>query len=452
MLNTEIFIDKIQWYEGMFLLPQHFQNADQRIDNLLALHCHYGLTFHWGVIACHIDEADLMSGKISILQLMAILPDGTVYSMNDEDRSRLSLDLNSLTIADDSAVTIHLALPEAIKEISNATPSANNDYARYRSYESSRFNDDNTGDNGQRLPILRPNLKLLTEDYVSHRYSTFPLLSVMKADNVYQRNPQFIAPQLQVKMTDHLGTMLMALTQKIRGKIVFLNKQLQNQNDDLLSQDVKLFMRSLSMALLPFEALLKAERAHPFAVYHELCRLAGCMAMLQPTQMPPSFNAYNHNRLYDSYHQVVHYIETMLNHIQENYEVIPFDVQDRTFSLALSSVWENSQLIIGIKAQRGVSHADMALWVKNAVMATSEHVGSIRERRILGARRAIIDNETTFKLKPAEDGLFFALYCDGDFINFDETLMIFNVADTPQSRPREMMLYRILGSTPEQRV
>ena len=437
-INLRGTVDRIQWYEGMLLMPQHFQSADQRVDDLFRLHLHHGLIQYWGIISCRIDEAALMVGKINVLQLSVIMPDGTFYTMTDDDRERLSLDIKLQNAAHShNMITIHLGLPE----YTVGRSAVNNDNVRYRSADSPRLNDENTGDAEQRIPILRPNVCLFTDDHLSSRYVSFPLLRIVKNNHAYKRDQDFIAPQLKVTMGDDLGYRVMNVAQRVRSKIVFLSKQLQNQGDDLLSQDVKQALRGLSIGLLPFEAVLKSESAHPFVMYRELCHLAGCVAMLQPATLPPSFDAYNHNDLYQTFEQVIRYIDTMLDHVQENYDVLRFDRNDRTFSLSLQQPWESHQLIIGVKIPKGSSKADMALWIKNAVIATATQVSSVRERRILGARRVVIDDESDVKLKPAEDSLLFVIYSDRDFIDYDDILTIFNVADTATTRPLEVVLY-----------
>jgi type VI secretion system protein ImpJ len=43
-------VNRIQWFEGMLLVPQHFQQTDQRIDNLFNIHMANSVKDYWGVL------------------------------------------------------------------------------------------------------------------------------------------------------------------------------------------------------------------------------------------------------------------------------------------------------------------------------------------------------------------------------------------------------------------
>ena len=74
-------------------------------------------------------------------------------------------------------------------------------------------------------------------------------------------------------------------------------------------------------------------------------------------------------------------------------------------------------------------------------MATDDHVELCRDRRILGAPRHFITGIGQERLMAARDVVLFELNTDERFIHFGQTLQIFNVADTLENRPEEMVLY-----------
>ena len=70
-------LDRIQWHEGMLLTPQHFQLESARVDNLIAWHTIASSGQSWGVRKLEIDVGLLASGVFRVLELDAIMPDGT---------------------------------------------------------------------------------------------------------------------------------------------------------------------------------------------------------------------------------------------------------------------------------------------------------------------------------------------------------------------------------------
>ncbi|MGI4851342.1 MAG: hypothetical protein ACRYGR_05320 [Janthinobacterium lividum] len=150
---------------------------------------------------------------------------------------------------------------------------------------------------------------------------------------------------------------------------------------------------------------------------------------------------YQHNDSRTSFLEVINFANSLLEHIQEGYHVVPFTLDGRTFNLNLNPEWQAAHLVIGAKASTRMSEKDVSGWITQAVMATDDHVEMCRNQRILGAPRSFITGIGQEKLMPARDVVLFELDTDVRFINFGQTLQIFNVADTLENRPEEMVLY-----------
>ena len=88
--------DPIQWHEGMLLLPQHFQQADQRMQDLLHFHMASISPFHWGVKGYKVDPVLLINGILRFNELEAVLPDGLVFSHAKSDEGSLEVSLSDL--------------------------------------------------------------------------------------------------------------------------------------------------------------------------------------------------------------------------------------------------------------------------------------------------------------------------------------------------------------------
>ena len=93
MSRTSHLPDPIQWYEGMLLTPQHFQQAWLRQDALLHYHAARLAPFFYGVRRVEIDGALLVVGMLRVLALEAVLPDGLVVTHPREGGEDLQIDL-----------------------------------------------------------------------------------------------------------------------------------------------------------------------------------------------------------------------------------------------------------------------------------------------------------------------------------------------------------------------
>lgn len=68
---------KVVWFEGMYLLPQHFQQQERYLEAQLEGRCQPLRPYAWGFSRLEIDEGALALGQISIAATAGILPDGT---------------------------------------------------------------------------------------------------------------------------------------------------------------------------------------------------------------------------------------------------------------------------------------------------------------------------------------------------------------------------------------
>ena len=83
---------KIIWSEGMFLRPQHFQQNDRYLEDLIESRCNPMRPYSWGISELQINLEALNLGKIEITKCKAILPDGTTVNIPSADRPPLPIE------------------------------------------------------------------------------------------------------------------------------------------------------------------------------------------------------------------------------------------------------------------------------------------------------------------------------------------------------------------------
>ena len=151
--------DRIQWHEGMLLSPQHFQLESARIDALIAWHTLTGTPYAWGVKRLKFDLALLASGTVRVLELEAILPDGTAIALSHEEAQ--SIDLSIRLDADKDALsqgpqTVWLCLPVSRNmKMPEMAP-------RFLSVKTDPVEDEVSDAAPADIPRLIPNLSLAT--------------------------------------------------------------------------------------------------------------------------------------------------------------------------------------------------------------------------------------------------------------------------------------------------
>src|ERR1043166_458968 len=96
----------------MLLAPQHFQQSSRRLEMLAQYGALLALPYCWGVRRLSLDTKLLPAGTFRVLDLEAILPDGSVVTHRPEEGRELMLDLSGE--ADQMRqgdLTVHLVLP-----------------------------------------------------------------------------------------------------------------------------------------------------------------------------------------------------------------------------------------------------------------------------------------------------------------------------------------------------
>jgi len=428
----------VQWHDGMLLRPEHFQQADRRHEQVNHFLLSKSLPFYWGVSHLKIDEVLLTSGSFRILEMDAVMPDGMVVGVNAEDGDHLEMDLSAHEKAfkKKNAVYIYMAVPEFRSDAASVL----SDFPRYESTESGFVVNQNTGEEAPRFACLKPHVTLFAGAEPSGRFVYFPIARV-RQDKANYVLDDFMPPCLEVRSTSKVGSLCVHTAKKIRNKAAFLIEQIRNDQRSLMSQESMGHIRSMTSALPAFEALFQTEKTHPFNLYVGLCHLAGAISALRPSEIPPAFQPYNHNRSLDCFNEVFDYIDFCLNALQEGFAILPFAQDDRVFKLELQRPWMTDKFVIGLKGSSQMLEKDLIEWASSTVIATQDFVEGVRDKRVLGAERNLMSGSKKLKLMPSKNMILLEVIFDKGFINPDSELCIFNVADTPLKRPSEIVMY-----------
>ncbi|MBM4440927.1 MAG: type VI secretion system baseplate subunit TssK [Candidatus Rokubacteria bacterium] len=430
----------IQWHEGMLLAPQHFQQLALRQEELLHYHAMAIGPFHWGVRRLTLDQALLVSGTVRVLELDAVMPDGLVVSHLRGQGGELEVDLSGhVDEMKSRPVTVHLAVP--VKKPGDGA--LRGDLARYDSIEGPVVRDDNTGDGELRIPRLKPRLSLLVTETPPQKYVSFPLARVAYRNETFGAT-DFVPPCLAVEMRSPVAEMCTGIARRLREKAMFLSDQMLSASmtfGSAMALDTKNTIENLVGGLPLFEAVLTTGAAHPFQLYLALCALSGNVAAVGRNQIPPVFNAYNHNDLRATFDQVRDFIARTIDEgIIESHTPYSFKLDAGVFSIPFDAMWLAGDFVIGARGRPGTTEKEVVAWMDEALIGSRTKLSMMREKRILGAGRKRVDRDG--ELLPTRGSVLFTVKSDTAFIEPDEILQITNTADPANALgPDEIVLY-----------
>lgn len=439
MIEAKDIPEAIQWHEGMLLTPQHFQQLAIRNEALLHYHVQTASPWHWGIRRLRIDPVLLIDGIFRVLELEAVLPDGllVVHHHDLEHALEFSLAGRGEELRGKPGM-IHLAVPAS--RPGNALGGA---LPRYASVEGAPVTDENTGDSELIIPRLRPRFTLLLTDNPPAKYRAFPLAGIAYRNETFTLTDH-IPPTLRVAPRTELWDLCAVVARRIREKAVFLSDRITSPATPVKGPkalETRLLLHMLVSGLPTFEALLNTGASHPFPLYLALCGLVGNMAGIGTDHIPPVLATYDHNHPRKNFEQAREYIFRMIDEgIRESHIGIPFDFNNGAFSIRMRPEWMEDPLVVGIQRRPGTSDHDMVEWMEACLIGVEAAVESMRERRILGARRQRVDGDG--ELVPATGTLLFHVSVEPAFIRADETLRVFNASDPAARRgPLEIVLY-----------
>ncbi|OQY58007.1 MAG: hypothetical protein B6245_14035 [Desulfobacteraceae bacterium 4572_88] len=445
MTDARTLIAAIQWYEGMLLAPQHFQQLSSRQEELLHYHLMAAAPFHWGIRRLKVDSGLLIDGMLRILDLEAVMPDGLVVCHLPEDEKNLEADLTPYAKEmKKGPVTIHLAVP-ALRPGMSAVRGG---LARFDSVEGDAVPDENTGESKLRIPRLTPRVSLLVTETPPQKYSAFPLVKVAYQNETFTLT-DFVAPTLTVPVKSEIWEICSSIAHVLREKSVYLSEKVTSPSSPLKGPmiiETKFLIHSMVSALPHFEACVKTGDSHPYMLYLALCSVVGNVAALGSGMIPPALDAYDHNDLRTTYELAAEFVFRMIEEgILESHTAIPFDFEKGIFTFRLSEEWMTYALVVGLRVRPGTTEKDMETWMEDCLIGSDTLIEDMRRKRILGAERKRILGDG--ELVPARGVILFSVKAKPSegaerFIEPGEVLQIFNTSDpTGKHGPVEMVLY-----------
>lgn len=448
-MNAYEIPDAIQWHEGLLLTPQHFQQLASRHEALVQYGTSLIAPFCWGVRRFKHHAISLPAGKLRVLELEAIMPDGlvVVHGLHDSGRDDvLEIDLSNLAedIGERGSI-VQLAV--AARQNGNS----NGDSLRYESFKGVPVADEISAARAQAIHRLKPRLALRVGEKLPSDYVGFPLARVIYRDSSFALDDKFIPPMLAVpaKATDgdtssvaaqRLGDMCSDVAQRVRKRAMYLADEARSPTATGRfgnEAGIRTLMLSLVGALPRFEAVLQIGCAHPYMVYVALCGMAGQLSVLGMEMVPPSFNPYNHNDLYTTFQPVLEFIDRAMDQgVPVAYKSFPFLYHEGTYELRFDGTWMKKKLAIGMKGERGMTEDEVVRWGESCLIGSQSRIELLRANRVRGAVRKHADR--VGDVVTAKGVALFSLMADESFVEPEKLLQIVN-REGP--RPCEIVLY-----------
>jgi len=314
MAETMSIEDKVVWYEGMFLRPQHFQQQDRYLERLVRERAGGIVPYGWGLRDIKLDRPLLENGKFAIAEVSGIFPDGTPFALPRLDAMPPALDLPEGA----SGKRVYLAIPERSATAPEFGTVGNTDtISRYEMRDLEVFDTIDGTTQAAPLTVGRLRLKYLLEGESAVGYTLIGLARVqeVRSDQKIVLDESYIPPLLNVAASPPLAGVLTELVGLLRHRGEAIAGRIGSGGARGVS-DVADFM--MLQAINRYQPMLahmaRVQNLHPERMFTVLAGLAGELCTFTSKgRRPPDFPDYRHDDLQGTFRPVIAEIRQSLS-------------------------------------------------------------------------------------------------------------------------------------------
>lgn len=338
----------VNWSEGMFLRPHHFQAAERFRDEVLSQNINFCTPYAFGLQRITFSVEALANGSLEFGSLRARWKDGTIVSQDENHVERVDLKerLNPKTVGNEP-VTAYLALPILQEGQPNVAINSTGGLERYSEFR--RPNDDESvGGNRQEISLRKLNYRVLFSHEELSGFDLLPLARLVKSDSdegQFLIDSNYFPPALTLQawpdlagvvraIYDVIGSRIQSLSEVAREKSISLSSQSQGDLEKIL------LLHALNEAYGELSCLAFASGVHPLTAYTALCKIVGRCSIFGPNLTIEKVPKYDHEDLATIFKWALERIRKLIFSVKEDeYEQRYFVGSGRGMLVQLEPEW-----------------------------------------------------------------------------------------------------------------
>jgi type VI secretion system protein ImpJ len=322
--------NRVVWSEGLFLRPQHFQQAERYLERLTSQRLDALLPYAAGFTKLQIDQELLKIGKIAVTAAEGVFPDGTPFTIPFEADTPEPFDVP----ADVKQQLIFLTLPlrrAGMAELAFER-SGNASLVRYIAADHETRDAVLEMDSSAQLKIGRLNVRLQLDGEASPAYTGLGLVRVMekRADGRVVLDDGYVPPCLDCRVSGKLQDYIKEMHGLLRHRIKALADRVSSPGTKGVADVSDFLLLQLCNRLEPLLAhFLSRSSLHPELFYRHCLELAGEISTYaRRDRSVTTFPPYRHEDLQQTFVPVIEEIRRGLTAVMEQ-NAVAIPVVDR---------------------------------------------------------------------------------------------------------------------------
>jgi type VI secretion system protein ImpJ len=308
-------MQNVLWMKGVLLNPQHLQTQDRYLDDKLAFHVSSLSFCPWGFTDFEVDKGALAGGEVRLVRASGIFPDGLVFDIPRADAAPSPRPLEGQWKADQTELTVYLAIPEFRQGGRNVSSGRDDSSTRF-SPSILAVRDENTGMAEKEILVARKNFRLLFENESLDGSTVLALAKLRRSASGETRLDEDFVPEiLDVAASPVVVGILRRIVEILSAKSAELSggrRQRSKSQAEFSRGDVAQFwfLYTINTHLPLFRHLYASKagqsrrtgpatptRVHPAELYRAMTELAASLMTFSPAWHPRDLPSYDHGRL-----------------------------------------------------------------------------------------------------------------------------------------------------------
>ena len=324
---------KVAWKEGLFMQPQHLQQADRYHEYLLHARTRLITPYPWGLAELSVDRDRIQQGMLALRAVSGIMPDGTPF--NAPDIGPLPV---PVAVPDDAAGQfVWLTLPDISPNMRDASPYDEEGATTRWGIVTQTVSDTASSLRSEQvLELAVPRLELAIRKTPRPGYQNLRLARIAEVrDGVVTLDETYPPPALIVGAHPQILGYLTRVIGWIEARLESLARYATDPSagGGLQASDYLMLM-VLNRNIGVLRHMSRTFALHPEALYQVLIALAGELTTFDSSNRhAPDYPAYDHDDPKASFAEIVADIQRLLSR----------DV-GRAIRLPLKEVRQNSYL------------------------------------------------------------------------------------------------------------
>jgi type VI secretion system protein ImpJ len=347
--------NKVVWSEGLFLRPQHLQQADRYVEKLVRGRTAPLRGYGWGLTKLRLNTAMLGLGKLAIEQASGVLEDGTPFSIPDDADLPVPLEPpDSLRNA-----VVYLALPAYQPGAVEADARSGADVvARWHTAEQELV-DANAGDRGDAaIEVGRLRFRLMPHGADRAGFICLPVARMieLRSDRQVVLDDSFIAPMLDCAASAALAGFISEIQGLLHHRGEALAARVgQPATGGVAEISDYLLLQVVNRNEPVFAHLASAATVHPETLFIHAVQLAGDLATYaRGEKRPPGFGVYRHHDLAETFAPVMRSIRESLSMVLEQ-TAVPIPLTEHRYGVHIAQIsdrtlFTTAAFVLAVKA------------------------------------------------------------------------------------------------------